>query len=108
MLLLNAALSVEAGQAGSHQGQGWEPLTDAVLTAVAERADAGGVHAVGRPGQGAGGAHPGHRRAAGTWSSPPRIPARYRLIAASSGCRHFSQANAFLEANGRGAIDWSR
>jgi uracil-DNA glycosylase len=23
------------------------------------------------------------------------------------GCRHFSQANAFLEANGRGAIDWS-
>jgi len=23
------------------------------------------------------------------------------------GCRHFSKANAFLEANGRGAIDWA-
>jgi len=23
------------------------------------------------------------------------------------GSRHFSQANAFLEANGRGTIDWS-
>jgi uracil-DNA glycosylase len=22
------------------------------------------------------------------------------------GCRHFSQANAFLEAHGRGKIDW--
>jgi uracil-DNA glycosylase len=23
------------------------------------------------------------------------------------GCRHFSKANAFLEANGRAPIDWS-
>jgi uracil-DNA glycosylase len=23
------------------------------------------------------------------------------------GCRHFSQANAFLEANDRGGIDWA-
>jgi uracil-DNA glycosylase len=22
------------------------------------------------------------------------------------GCRHFSQANAFLESRGRGAVDW--
>jgi uracil-DNA glycosylase len=23
------------------------------------------------------------------------------------GCRHFSKANAFLEAKGRGAVDWA-
>ncbi len=31
VLLLNATLSVEAGQAGSHQNKGWEPFTDAVI-----------------------------------------------------------------------------
>lgn len=34
VLLLNATLTVRAGQAGSHQGQGWETFTDEVITAV--------------------------------------------------------------------------
>jgi uracil-DNA glycosylase len=33
--LLNNALTVEAGQAGSHQGKGWEEFTDAAVAAVA-------------------------------------------------------------------------
>ncbi|MFS4415183.1 uracil-DNA glycosylase [Maribacter sp. 2307ULW6-5] len=32
VLLLNATLSVRAQKAGSHQGQGWETFTDAVIT----------------------------------------------------------------------------
>ena len=31
MLLLNATLTVRAGQAGSHQGKGWEEFTDAAI-----------------------------------------------------------------------------
>jgi len=32
VLLLNAVLTVEAGKANSHQGKGWEKLTDAVIS----------------------------------------------------------------------------
>lgn len=31
VLLLNAVLTVEAGQAGAHQGKGWESFTDAAI-----------------------------------------------------------------------------
>lgn len=34
VLLLNATLTVRAGQAGSHQGKGWETFTDEVIQAV--------------------------------------------------------------------------
>ncbi|MDN3356477.1 uracil-DNA glycosylase [Actinomadura sp. DC4] len=34
VLLLNAVLTVRAGKAGSHAGQGWEEFTDAVIRAL--------------------------------------------------------------------------
>lgn len=34
ILLLNATLTVRAGEAGSHQGKGWEQFTDAVIAAI--------------------------------------------------------------------------
>ena len=34
VLLLNATLSVREGEAGSHQGQGWEEFTDAVIKLI--------------------------------------------------------------------------
>ncbi len=34
VLLLNATLTVRAGQAGSHHGKGWETFTDEVIRAV--------------------------------------------------------------------------
>ncbi|MBP3228435.1 MAG: uracil-DNA glycosylase [Bacteroidaceae bacterium] len=37
VLLLNATLTVREGQAGSHQGRGWETFTDAVVRLLAER-----------------------------------------------------------------------
>ena len=37
VLLLNATLTVAAGNAGSHQGKGWEMFTDAVVAKLAER-----------------------------------------------------------------------
>jgi uracil-DNA glycosylase len=37
VLLLNAVLTVRAGEANSHAGRGWEQFTDAVIRAVNER-----------------------------------------------------------------------
>jgi len=37
VLLLNATLTVQAHQAGSHQGRGWEQFTDAVIQILAQQ-----------------------------------------------------------------------
>jgi uracil-DNA glycosylase len=37
VLLLNATLTVENGKAGSHQNQGWEEFTDAVIQKVSDK-----------------------------------------------------------------------
>ncbi|CAG0928630.1 Uracil-DNA glycosylase [Thermoflexales bacterium] len=39
VLLLNAVLTVRAHQANSHQGQGWENFTDAIIRAVNDKPD---------------------------------------------------------------------
>lgn len=107
VLLLNNSLTVEEGMAGSHQGKGWEAITDAVVAAVAAKAEPcvfmlWGNHARKKAERVAGlGADTHHLILTAPHPSP--------LSAHSGwfGCRHFSKANAFLEANGRGAVDWS-
>lgn len=37
VLLLNTVLTVQAGKANSHKGQGWEQFTDAIIEKLAER-----------------------------------------------------------------------
>lgn len=39
VLLLNAVLTVESGQANSHQGIGWETITDAAIKALSDHRD---------------------------------------------------------------------
>ena len=39
VLLLNAALTVRAGESNSHTGQGWETFTDTVIRAIARQTD---------------------------------------------------------------------
>jgi len=98
VLLLNNALTVEAGQAGSHAGKGWEDFTDAAVAAVAQR-DVPTVFLLW-------GSHAQKKaaRVPGLAKGPHPIP--LSAHAGFFGCRHFSQANAFLEQHGRGAIDW--
>lgn len=105
VLLLNNALTVEAGRAGSHQQIGWEALTDAAVAAVAARAEPSvfvlwGSHAqakAARIGELKGGRHL-------VLESPHPSPlSAYRGF---FGSKPFSRANAFLEAQRRGAIDW--
>ncbi|HMK89749.1 MAG TPA: uracil-DNA glycosylase [Methylocystis sp.] len=101
VLLLNATLTVRDGAAGSHQNRGWEQFTDAAVRALdrerqglafmlwgnyARRKGAGidrGKHLVLEAG------HPS-----------PLSATRF------FGCRHFSKANAYLEAQGKTPIDW--
>jgi uracil-DNA glycosylase len=106
VLLLNNALTVEDGRAGSHQGKGWEALTDATVAAVATAPRPSVFMLWGKPAQTKVGRVGG--LAAGrhlVLAAPHPSPlAAYRGFL---GCRHFSQANRFLEACGRTPIDWA-
>ncbi len=106
VLLLNAALTVEDGQPASHQGRGWEEITDAVVAAVAARTEPcvfllWGSHAQ-KKAQSVPGLMDSHHLVLSAPHPSPLSAHRGFL-----GCRHFSQANAFLEAKGRGGVDWA-
>ena len=106
VLLLNTSLTVEAGRAGSHAGCGWEAITDAVVAAVAARSEPGvfilwGSHAR-KKAQGVPELANNERHLILTSAHPSPLSA----YAGFFGSKPFSRANAFLEANGRGAIDW--
>ena len=47
VMLLNATLTVRAGQAGSHQGKGWETFTDAVIKLISDGKAARRFYALG-------------------------------------------------------------
>jgi uracil-DNA glycosylase len=106
VLLLNNALTVEEGRAGSHQMIGWEAITDAVVAAVAASEKPTvfmlwGSHARKKAARVDGLSKGAHLVLTAPHPSPLSAHSGY------FGCRHFSKANAFLEANGRSAIDWS-
>ncbi|GAA4048411.1 uracil-DNA glycosylase [Parerythrobacter jejuensis] len=106
VLLLNTSLTVEAHKAASHSGRGWEAITDAAVAAVAGRDVPSvfilwGSHAQKKASKIAAlqsGAHLVLR------SPHPSPLSAYRGF---FGSKPFSQANAFLEAKGRGAVDWA-
>ncbi|MCJ2184310.1 uracil-DNA glycosylase, partial [Novosphingobium sp. 1949] len=105
VLLLNTALTVEAGQAGSHQNRGWEAITDAVVAAVAAKAEPcvfllWGSHAQKKAMRVPDLAGSHHRVLSAPHPSP--LSAHRGFL----GCGHFSEANRFLVENGREPINW--
>jgi uracil-DNA glycosylase len=106
VLLLNSVLTVEMGRAASHRERGWERFTDAVVRLVAAKQEpvvfmlwgsyaqkkAAFVDDVAR----------GGRHLVLKAAHPSPLSAHGGFF----GCRHFSKANAFLEANGLAPIDW--
>ena len=105
VLLLNTSLTVEEGRAGSHRKLGWEAITDAAVAAVAAKQEPcvfmlWGSHARAKALRVPGLANSRHLVLTAAHPSPLSAHAGF------FGCKHFSQANAFLEAEGRGAIDW--
>jgi uracil-DNA glycosylase len=96
VLLLNAALTVEAGEPQSHAGRGWERLTEALIGHVAAQPETivfllWGAAAQQR--QRALLTHPQHRVLTANHPSP--LSAR-RPPEPFLGCRHFSQVNRLL------------
>ena len=102
VLLLNATLTVEAHKAGSHQGKGWEELTDAAIMALNERREhlvfmLWGSYAQ-RKGQ-----YINRRRHLVLEAPHPSPLSAYRGFI---GCGHFSAANAYLEQHHQQPIRW--
>ena len=106
VLLLNTTLTVRAHAAASHQGKGWETFTDAVIDAVAAKAERVVFILWG----------------ASARKKKPRIQSvgedRHVVIESAHpsplsahngffGSRPFSRANSALVEAGRGPIDWS-
>lgn len=104
VLLLNACLTVPAGQANGHAGQIWEPFTDAVIKVV-NSLDQPVVYILW-------GAYARKKKALITnphhliiESAHPSPLSAYRGF---FGSKPFSQANAFLHSKGSSEIDWLR
>tara|TARA_R110002020_G_scaffold189446_11_gene388554 strand:- start:235 stop:927 length:693 start_codon:yes stop_codon:yes gene_type:complete len=102
VLLLNSVLTVEAGLAASHRGRGWERFTDAVIARV-NALDHPVVFLLwGAYAQKKAGFVDTSRHLVLKAAHPSPLSAHNGFL----GCRHFSQANAFLEENGMAPIDW--
>ncbi|WP_454885683.1 uracil-DNA glycosylase [Sphingomonas oryzagri] len=107
VLLLNSVLTVEQGLAASHRDRGWEKFTDAVIRLVAQRPEPvvfllWGSYAQKKAGFVKTVEQGGHHLVLKS-AHPSPLSAHNGFL----GCRHFSKANAFLEAHGRQPIDWS-
>lgn len=102
VLLLNTVLTVRAHQANSHQGKGWEQFTDAIIRAVNAEDRPIAYLLWGRPAQSKMSMLDNPKHKVFTAPHPSPLSAHRGFF----GCKHFSQANAFLEENGVEPIDW--
>ena len=102
-MLLNAVLTVERGQAGAHQGKGWETFTDQAVRLLNAERDGlvfmlWGGYALKK------GASIDRKRHLVLTAPHPSPLSAYRGFL---GCRHFSRANDYLRAQGLEPIDWA-
>ncbi len=102
VLLLNAILTVRAGQAGSHQGKGWEQFTDAVIRILSDKREGLVFLLWGNYARNKGSMVDREKHLVLEAPHPSPL-ARGGFF----GCRHFSRANAYLRAAGKKEIDWS-
>jgi len=102
VLLLNATLTVRAHQAASHQKQGWETFTDQVIEKISSELENVVFLLWGSYAQ---------KKSALVDNKKHLIlkavhPSPLSVYRGFFGSKHFSQANAYLSANGRQPIDW--
>jgi uracil-DNA glycosylase len=102
VLLLNATLTVRAKSPGSHQHKGWETFTDAAIQALSEQRE----HLVfllwGKYAKEKG----AHIDTAKHLVLTAAHPSPYSAANGFFGCKHFSQANAYLKMHGTPPIRW--
>jgi len=102
VLLLNATLTVRANQAGSHQKQGWENFTDAVIKTLSENRKGLVFLLWGRFAQ---------AKEILIDKSKHHIlkaphPSPFSVHSGFFGCKHFSKTNELLKQEGLQEIDW--
>lgn len=102
VLLLNAVLSVERGNAGSHQGKGWEAFTDRIIELLSEQRDGLVFLLWGSYAQAKGKIVDARRHLVLRAPHPSPLSAYRGFI----GCGHFSRTNAWLKGRGLAPIDW--
>lgn len=106
VLLLNNALTVEQGQAGSHQNKGWEAITDACVAAVAAGPNPCVFMLWGSHAQKKAARVPGLTDGRHLVLKAPH-PSPLSAHNGWFGSRHFSKANEFLASVGRDTVDWA-
>ena len=102
VLLLNATLTVRAHQAGSHQNQGWEIFTDAVIQKIAQEKENVVFMLWGAYAQKKASFISEHKHLKLHAPHPSPLSAHRGFL----GCGHFSSTNAYLVEKGLVEIKW--
>ena len=102
VLLLNSVLSVERANAASHQGKGWEQLTDRAIEVVNRDCEHVVFMLWGAYAQRKGAFIDAQRHCVLRAPHPSPLSAHRGFF----GCGHFRSANEYLLAQGLDAIDW--
>ncbi|MBR4455140.1 MAG: uracil-DNA glycosylase [Solobacterium sp.] len=102
VFLLNTVMTVERGRANSHRGRGWETFTDHAIAKISEKKEPTVFLLWGSNARSKAGMIDRSRHLVLETAHPSPLSA-YRGF---FGCRHFSRANSFLEANGRTPVNW--
>lgn len=103
VLLLNSVLTVEQHKAASHKDRGWEEFTDAIIDALNQQREQLVFLLWGSYAQKKGKFIDRERHLVLKSPHPSPLSAHRGFF----GNRHFSQANAYLQANGIEPITWS-
>lgn len=102
VLLLNAVLTVEQGQANAHQGKGWEAVTDAVIDHINRNRNDVVFMLWGSYAQKKGQMIDRQRHCVLTAPHPSPLSAHRGWF----GSGHFSKANAYLRGTRQTPVDW--
>ncbi len=103
VLLLNAVLTVEHKQAGSHAGKGWERFTDQIIAALNQHREGLVFMLWGAYAQKKGQLIDGEKHLVLKSPHPSPLSAHRGFL----GNRHFSSANIYLQSKVKSGIDWS-
>ncbi|KAJ2771076.1 uracil DNA glycosylase [Coemansia nantahalensis] len=104
VLMLNAALTVEAHKANSHAGRGWEHLTDRAIELVNQRQENVVFMLWGSHAQKKGAKVDRKRHLVLTSVHPSPLSAHRGFLTAG----HFRRANEYLAEHGLEPIDWAQ
>ena len=103
VLLLNATLTVRAGEAGSHQNRGWEVFTDAVIQQISKHSEKVVFMLWGGYAKKKGAKIDRNKHLVIEAGHPSPLSANRGLW---FGNQHFSTANEYLHQNGMAPIQW--